>query len=195
MEGILRSSLITHRMPTIQVDDYTGRLLQLLTALRRPERVIEIGTLFGYSTVYLARGLPPGARLTTLESDAEVAELARHNVEQAGLSDRVEVVVGPAAESLLTVRPGSVGLVFIDADKKAYVDYLKLCYPLLESGGLLIADDAFADGDYESEAAPDAEPDREVQAIRSYGQAVGRSPALFSAFIPTEAGLLISLKV
>ncbi|MET9730312.1 O-methyltransferase [Streptomyces sp. NPDC006458] len=194
LDEILRRSLLDDRLPTIQVDDNAGRVLQLLTRLRRPRHVLEIGTLFGYSTIHLARGLPEGGRVTTLEIDPRAAEVARRNLRAAGVDDRVDVVVGDAFAYLASLPPESVGLVFIDADKKAYPDYLGHCYPLLEPGGLLIADDAFAQGDFTAERAEGSDEDREARAIHRYNRAVGRSARLFSAFVGTENGLLVSVK-
>lgn len=195
LDEILRRSLLTDHMPTIQVDDNAGRVLQLLTMLKRPRHVIEIGTLFGYSTIHLARGLTSDGRLTTLEVDPRAADIARRNLQTAGVAERVEVVVGDAVDYLRTVPPESVGMIFIDADKKSYPEYLKHCFPLLEPGGLLVADDAFAQGDFRAEQSEGVEPDREVRAIHTYNSAVGRSRRLFSAFVGTENGLLMSCKV
>ncbi|MFB6815393.1 O-methyltransferase [Streptomyces sp. NPDC056347] len=194
LDEILTRSLAGRGMPTIQIDDNAGRVLRLLTSLQRPRHVIEIGTLFGYSTVHIARGLPPEGRITSLEIDQEAAALARENLELAGVADRVEIVVGDAATYLPTVPPQTVGMVFIDADKKAYPDYLKLSYPLLEPRGLLIADDAFGQGDFIGESAAKTAAAREARAIHTYARAVGHSPRLFSAFIGTEQGMLISRK-
>lgn len=195
LEDILKRSLLTNRMRPMQVDDNAGRILQLLTLLRRPRHVIEIGTLFGYSAIYLARGLPEGGRLTTLEIDAAAADVALHNIEAAGLADRVNIVVGNAIDYLATVPPESIGMIFIDADKKSYSQYLKLSFPLLEPGGLLVADDAFAQGDFAAEQDGGADSDRERKGIRAYARAVGKSPRLFSAFVGTENGLMVSYKV
>lgn len=106
----------------------------------------------------------------------------------------VDIVVGDAVEYLATVPPESVGLLFIDADKKSYPAYLKHGFRALEWGGLLVADDAFARGDFTGEAGPDPTEDREVRAIAAYARAVGRSPLLLSAFVGTENGMLISVK-
>ncbi|MFF0145158.1 putative O-methyltransferase YrrM [Amycolatopsis sulphurea] len=191
LDGVLRESLLQRSMPTIQIDDNAGRLLQLFTQLRKPARALEIGTLFGYSAIHIARGLPPGGRLTTIDNDPVAAELARANLVEAGVADRVDVVVGNATEYLATLTPASVGLIFIDADKKAYPAYLKACYPLLEDDGLLIADDAFAQGDFsaENDAGDDS---RERAAIHAYNVAVSRAAKLFSAFVGTENGLMVS---
>jgi predicted O-methyltransferase YrrM len=194
LDEILRDSVLQQGMPAIQVDDNAGRILQLLVMLRRPRHVIEIGTLFGYSTIHLARGLPDGGRITTLEVDLGAAELARRNLAKAGVADRVEVVVGDATGYLATVPPESVGMIFIDADKKSYPRYLAASFPLLEPGGLLVADDAFALGDFTGEAAGGGDGARELAAIHSYNRAVGKSARLFSAFIGTRNGLLVSSK-
>jgi len=193
LDQILRRSLAA-QMPTIQIDDNAGRLLQLLTMVHAPRLVIEIGTLFGYSTIYIARGLPPGGRIITLEVDPIAAGLARQNVDAAGVGDLVDIVVGDAADYLTTAEPESVGMLFIDADKKSYPTYLKLAFPLLEAGGLMIADDAFASGDFAGEAEQGEAGDREIKGICGYARAVGRSPRLFSAFAGTEHGMLISYK-
>lgn len=193
LDGILRGALLERGMPTIQIDDNAGRILQLMTLLRKPIHALEIGTLFGYSAIHIARGLPPGGRLTTIDSDPVAAELAGVNLTKAGVSNKVDVVVGDALEYLATVPANSLGLVFIDADKKSYPAYLKACFPLLEEDGLLIADDAFAQGDFSAENEGDDDT-QERDAIHAYNRAVGRSTKLFSAFLGTENGLIVSYR-
>lgn len=195
LDGVLRDAILQRGMPSIQVDDNEGRILQLLTLLLRPQRVIEVGTLFGYSTIHLARGLPEGGQLLSLEVDPERAALAQGYIEGAGLEDRVVIMVGDAVELLSTVESDSVDMVFIDADKKSYPEYLKACFPLLRSGGLLVADDAFAQGDFSGESEEEGGGLRELRAIDTYNRAVLRSDRLFSAFVGTGNGLMASYKV
>ncbi|MFE3097612.1 O-methyltransferase [Streptomyces sp. NPDC059248] len=194
LDGVLRDALLRKDMPAIQVDDSGARMLQLLTMVHRPRLVVEVGTLFGYSAIHIARGLAPGGRLVTIESDADTARTARAYLEQAGVSDRVEVVNADAVTHLRTLPPGSVDMVFIDADKKSYPQYLKLCFPLLRSGGLLIADDISPGGDFSGESEPGADPDREARGIGTYVKAVARSNRLYSAFVGSAHGLLVSYK-
>jgi len=194
LDEILRDALLEHGLRPMQIDDNAARVLQLLTLIRRPQKVIEVGTFFGYSSIHIARGLPDGGRLTSLEIDNELAGLARHNLERAGLSDRVNIVMGTAADYLTTVELKSIDMIFIDADKISYPEYLKLSFPLLKDGGLLIADDAFLHGDFSTEAEDDNSSDKAVNAISTYSRAVGKSPRLFSAFIGTKNGLLVSYK-
>jgi caffeoyl-CoA O-methyltransferase len=195
LDEILRTALLDLGLRPMQVDDNAARVLQLLTHLHRPMRVIEIGTYFGYSTIHLARGLPDGGRLTTLELDGELAALAQENLERAGVAGRVEVLTGDAVEYLKSMQPKSVDMVFIDADKKAYPTYLKLCYGLVKSGGLILADDAFAEGDYGPETLPDAEDGEAVRAINTYNRAVLNSDKVLSAFIGTDNGLIATYKL
>ncbi len=195
LDMLLRKSLLGRGLRPMQVDDNAARVLQLLTLLKRPRAAIEIGAFFGYSTVHIARGLPPEAKLTSFELDPELAALARDNVAAAGLTDRVEIVAGDAAAHLLAWQPGVVDLIFIDADKCSYPKYLKLCFPLLAQGGLLIADDAFAAGDFSVEASDGEAGKSEVVAINTFNRAILKSDALFSAFVGTENGLMVSLKL
>ena len=109
-------------MPQIQVSAVHGRLLQVLARAVNARRILEIGTLGGYSAIWLARALPHDGRLVTLELEARHAEVARNNIERAGLSDCVEVVVGPAVESLRRMiddKTEPFDFVFIDADKES----------------------------------------------------------------------------
>lgn len=194
LDGILRRSLLEERMPTIQVDDNAGRILQILTILHRPKVVVEIGALFAYSTIYIARGLTAGACITSFEIDPRSAELAQQNIARAGLSDRSTIICADAAEGLGDFGTDSIDMAFIDGDKKEYPNYLKLLYPRIRKGGLVIADDAFAYGDFAPGNAEEANL-IERKGIESYNLAVGRSPHLFSALIGTQNGLMVSVKI
>jgi caffeoyl-CoA O-methyltransferase len=192
LDSLLRESLIENELRPMQIDDQTGRLLQLLTLIRRPRRVLEVGTFVGYSAIHIARGLPEGGSLISLERDASLVAVARANIATAGVADRIEIVETQAEPYLRVLEPKSFDMIFIDADKKAYPEYLKLCYPLLASDGLLVADDALAIGDFSGE--PDGDAAGAVHAIDTYNRAVARSEQLFSAIVPTKNGLMISYK-
>ncbi|MFI6080786.1 O-methyltransferase [Streptomyces sp. NPDC051217] len=194
LDRVLRDALIREGMPAIQVDDNGARMLQIITRMYRPRLVVEVGTLFGYSAIHIARGLPPEGRLITIESDVRAARMARRYLDEAGVGEKVEVVHDDASDYLATLPRESVDMIFIDADKKSYPQYLKACFPVLRSGGVLIADDVAPGGDFSGEATPGADPDREAAAIDAYVRAAGRSNRLFSAFIGTGHGLLVSFK-
>jgi caffeoyl-CoA O-methyltransferase len=195
LEAMLREALLEQGLRPMHIDDNAARVLQLLTLLKQPRAAIEVGAYFGFSTVHIARALPAGGKLTSYEVDPKLAALARDNVEAAGVADRVEIVASDAAVHLDKWTPGSVDLIFIDAEKRSYPALLKLCFPLLAKGGLLIADDAFAAGDFSNEASDGGASQDSIVAINTYNRAVLKSAALLSAFVGTNNGLIVSVKL
>lgn len=142
----LQSNAIEAGLPDIAVDAVVGRLLLLLTGLTRGRRAIELGTLGGYSGIWMARGLQPDGKLITLEIDEKHADFAQDQFTQAGVADRVEIRRGDALDTLGELKgelaPRSVDLVFLDADKERYPTYWKLLRPMIAVGGLLVMDNA-----------------------------------------------------
>jgi predicted O-methyltransferase YrrM len=136
-------------LPAIHVAPNQGKLLHLLARMRGARRILEIGTLGGYSTIWMARALPADGRLITLEYDPRHAEVARSNIARAGLADRVEVRVGPALENLQRIareRPGAFDLTFIDADKENNPDYFRWALRLSAPGSVIIVDNVVRSG-------------------------------------------------
>jgi predicted O-methyltransferase YrrM len=134
-------------LPDIAVSATQGKLLQLLAQTLGARKILEIGTLGGYSSIWLARGLVPDGRLITLEVDPAHADVARRNLDRAGLGGRVEVRLGPALETLPgLVEAGPFDLIFIDADKQNNADYLKWAVRLARPGSLIIVDNVVRDG-------------------------------------------------
>ena len=132
----------------INVSGTEGKLLHVLALAIGAKRVLEIGTLGGYSGIHLARALPPDGKLLTLEIDAHHAEVARRSFERAGVGHKVEVRVGAASETLQKLAATNeppFDLIFIDADKDGYTNYLRLSLPLLREGGLLLGDNTLPD--------------------------------------------------
>ncbi len=132
----------------MNVSGTEGKLLQILALTAQAKRILEIGTLGGYSGIHFARVLPEDGKLITLEIDPHHAEVARRNFEDAGVSAKVEVRVGPASETLRQLAAASeppFDLIFIDADKDSYTEYLRLALPLLREGGLLLGDNTLRD--------------------------------------------------
>jgi predicted O-methyltransferase YrrM len=132
-------------LPTIDVSPTEGRLLHILARLAGARTILEIGTLGGYSTIHLARALPEGGRLVTLEALPKHAEVARANIAAAGLADRVELIVGPALAMLPTLE-GPFDFVFIDADKESNADYLDWALKLARPGTVIVCDNVVCDG-------------------------------------------------
>jgi len=171
-------------LPAIQVAANQGKLLHLLVRLQGARTILEVGTLGGYSTIWLARALPPDGRLVTLELDPTHAEVASANIARAGLGARVEVRVGPASESLSRLTQEGVepfDMVFIDADKEGYPDYLDWALRLTRPGSLIVADNVVRGGAVMDPASSDPR----VQAVRRFIELVAAEPCLDATVIQT----------
>ena len=167
-------------LPKIAVSAQQGKFLSLLATALGARRILEIGTLGGFSTIWLARGAGPDGHVTTLEYEPKHAEVARANIDRAGVGDRVEVVVGPALETLPTVTQGPFDLVFIDADKKNNAGYLEWAVKLTHSGSVIVVDNVIRDG-----AILSSDPDDVVRATRRTLELMGEHPELDTAVLQT----------
>ena len=179
-------------LPRIQLPPATARAVQLLLRTAGTKQVVEVGSLAGYSAVWIGRALPPDGRLTTLEIDPARADHTRRSVEAAGLAGRVEVRVGDAAETLATMGPaGSVDAVFLDADKERYAAYLEEGARLLRSGGLLMADNAFWKG---LVLAPESSGDERAVLIDDFNQRLATDPRFEATILPVGDGLAVAVR-
>lgn len=192
LDTVLRDALLDRKLHPMQVDENGARFLQLLVSLHKPLRVLEIGTYFGYSAIHMARALPEGGRLTTVECDPEIARIARMNFSLSKVDNLVDLVVTDAIELLRAQEESSLDMIFIDGAKESYPEYLKNCFNLLKVGGLLVADDCFPDGNFEKERGFDLDLPR--KAINTYNRAVTSSPRLLTTFFGSQHGMAVSLK-
>lgn len=163
-----------------------GKLLNLLARAMGASTVLEIGTLVGYSTIWLARGLPIGGRVITLEADPEYAQLARRNVDSAGVGDRVEIRIGPALETLPQLRDATgspFDLVFVDADKENDVAYVEWALELCRPGALIVIDNIVRFGGVLSPAA--AEYDSGARGSREVLKFIGSHARLDGTALQT----------
>jgi len=171
-------------LPTIDVAPNQGKLLHLLARIQGARRILEIGTLGGYSTIWLARALPSDGKLITLEVEAKHAEVARANIERAGLSSLVQLRLGPALESLLQLQKEGAkpfDLIFIDADKQNIPAYLEWSLRLSRPGTVIITDNVIRDG-----AIINAEdPDPRVQGVRRLFEMMSADPRLDATALQT----------
>jgi predicted O-methyltransferase YrrM len=183
-------------LPSIQVSPPQGKLLQMLVRLVGAKRILEFGTLGGYSAILMARALPADGRLITLEAKAEYADVARRSIAGAGVGDRVEVRVGPALEALPELDEGvePFDLVFIDADKANSPAYCAWSIDRTRPGGLIVADNVVRDG-----TLADAESsDERVVAQRRLHEMLAAEPRVDATTIQTVGvkgydGFLIAL--
>jgi len=171
-------------LPHIAVAPNQGKLLMLLAQIQGAQRILEIGTLGGYSTIWLARALPAAGRLVTLEADAEHAAVAGRNIARAGLSDIIELRIGSALDTLPKLAAegrGPFDLVFIDADKESNPDYLTWALKLTRRGSLIIADNVVQDG----AVANTRSRDPSLIGIRRFNELVAADPRLSATVIQT----------
>ncbi len=176
-------------MPPIAVTANEGKLLELLVRIQGARRVLELGTLCAYSTIWLARPLPTGGRLVTLEYDPRHAEIARQNIATAGLDHVVDVRVGPALETLpeLAAEGGDpFDLIFIDADKKNYPAYLEWGLKLSRPGTLIVIDNVIGGGAIlDPDAAEPWGEEGGVAGMRRFYELLGAEPRLSATAIQT----------
>jgi caffeoyl-CoA O-methyltransferase len=174
-----------------------GRFLELLVHSTGARSVLEIGTFTGYSSIAMAAGLVPGGRIVTLELSAEHARLSRANIEASGCADRIEVVEGPALESLAAL-PGPFDLVFIDADKTGYDAYFEATLPKLSPHGLIVCDNTLYGGQVLGPAASGAgtaasggHRDENAEALRIFNEKVATDHRVVCAFTTIRDGVTL----
>ena len=183
LEAALRASAEAG-LPAIAVSPPQGRFLNLLARVHGARLILELGTLGGYSTIWLARALPADGRLVTLELDPDYAAVAEANIARAGLADLVEQRVGPAAEGLRRLTEEGAGpfdLVFIDADKQGTPEYFELSLQLVRPGGLIVVDNVVRDG---ALADPDTDDPRAL-GMRRFHELASKQPRVEATTIQT----------
>ena len=171
-------------LPAINVSPAQGKLLHLMARAHGARNILEIGTLGGYSTIWLARALPAGGRLITLEANPKHAAVARANIAQAGLTRVVDLRLGQAIETLPQLSAEKLGpfdLIFIDADKPGYPDYLFWALELSQPGSLIIADNVVRNG----EVANAVSIDPNVQGVRRYNALLAAEPRVTATVLQT----------
>lgn len=171
-------------LPQIAVAPNQGKLLYLLARMNGARAILEIGTLGGYSTIWLARALPADGRLISLEYEPRHAEVARANLDRAGLADRVDIRVGPALDSLAVLEHEAAGpfdLVFVDADKPNNPDYLAWALKLTRPGSVIIVDNVVRAG----KVADATTTDPSVVATRTMAEMLAAEPTVTATMVQT----------
>jgi predicted O-methyltransferase YrrM len=183
LDQVLESSAAAG-LPPIAVTPNLGKLLYLLAKIQRAQKILEIGTLAGYSTIWLARALPPGGRLITLEADPKHAEISKSNIAKAGLSNTVEVRFGNALEALPQLEAENSGpfdLIFVDAEKRDNPDYFVWSLKLSRPGTILVFDNVVRDG----AVVDPSNTTPSVEGIRRFNELVAAEPRVTATAIQT----------
>ena len=195
LQQITRSTHLEVINPRMLSGHVQGRVLSMLSQMIRPKRILELGTFTGYSALCLAEGLTEDGRLITIEHNDEMEDSIRRNLALSPLGEKIELVIGDAKEAMrrLGERREAKGaevfdLVFIDADKKEYCDYLDLVLPLMRKGGWILADNTLWDG-HIIESAYDK--DKQTIALRAFNDKVAQDERLEKVILPLRDGLTI----
>lgn len=189
-DAVLEESLAASKaagLPAIHVSPTQGKFLMLLAMISRAKRVLEIGTLGGYSTIWLARGLPADGKVVTLEFDPKHAAIARQNFARAGIEQKIDLRLGRALETLPLIEDeagGPFDLIFIDADKISTCDYFQWSLKLSRSGTVIVIDNVVREGEIVNAQSSDGN----VQALRRLNQMLSREPRVTSTAIQTVGG-------
>jgi caffeoyl-CoA O-methyltransferase len=183
---LAEETIATTRAPQMMVGHLEGRFLKMLVAMLRPRHILEIGTFTGYSSLSMAEALPPGGRITCLDISEKHAAIARRYHREAGYADRVDIVVGPAIDSLKSL-PGPFDLVFIDADKENYRNYYEDVLPKLSANGVIAVDNVLWSGRVIAEDARDAD----TEAIRRFNDFVAADPRVECVLLTVRDGVTL----
>ena len=190
LKRITRSTHLEVINPRMLSGHVQGRVLSMFSQMIRPQRILELGTFTGYSALCLAEGLTENGKLITIEHNDEMESAIRRNLALSPLGDKIELVIGDAKEELkrLGERREAFDLVFIDADKKEYCDYLDLVLPLMRSGGWILADNTLWDGHIIDSAYDKV---KQTVALREFNDKVAQDSHLEKVILPLRDGLTI----
>jgi predicted O-methyltransferase YrrM len=176
-------------LPPISISADEGRLLQVLLSAISARRVLEVGTLGGYSAICMARALPPDGRVVTVEIEPKHAEFARRYIERAQLADRIEVRVGRALDVLPALDGERFDVIFLDADKEPLPTYFEWALRLVRPGGLIIADNALWGGRvYDGD-----ETDERTRGVREFNRRMATDPRVLGIIVPTHDGVAVAV--
>lgn len=179
-----------------QIGAEEGRLLQMLMRLHGAKRVVEVGTLLGYSAIWMARALPEGGHIITLEKDADHARLARGFIAESDVAERITLMEGDANTNLGTLSTEApFDMLFIDADKPGYNAYLDWAEQNIRQGGLIVADNTLLFGAAWQEKAPEGTAPSTHAAMRRFNARLADRRKYDATMIPTEEGLTVAVKL
>jgi caffeoyl-CoA O-methyltransferase len=188
---LARATHLQTHQPQMLSGHLQGVFLQMISHMVSPSAILEIGTFTGYSAICLAYGLKPGGKLITIDCNPEMEDFAGTYFEEAGLKDRIRMLIGDAREIIATL-PGPFDLVFIDADKENYITYFDMVFPKVSPGGYILADNALW---YGQVVKPGAESDRESAGIVNFNKYVHHYKGVENVLVPIRDGIMIARKM
>ena len=191
----IRERLVSAGRWGVNIGANEGKILQLLIELSRASKVVEIGTLFGYSGVWIARSLPEGGRLFTIERDHDCVRMAKKAFEECGVLESVTLLEGDALEVLQGLSAqGPFDLVFIDANKSAYPQYLEWAAQNVRRGGLIVADNTLLGGHVVEPEKPEALSRAQYTEMRRFNDLIANDERFFGTILPTDEGLTVAIR-
>lgn len=181
--------------PGMQLGADEGKLLFLLIKMKQVKTILEIGTFLGYSATWMAKALPDDGALCTLEKNAEYARQARQNFIKCGVSDKIEIVEGDAMEILPTLQSKEFDMIFIDANKAKYLEYLEFAEKMLKKDGLLVTDNTLLfDAVFDNEIFLKSVTEQTIINMRKFNEKLANKDKFCAILLPTENGLTVALK-
>ncbi len=177
-------SLDTEGLPQISVTANQGKFLQIMVVLCKARRILELGTLGGYSSIWMGRGLPDKGKLITVEIDPHHALVAGQNIKRAGLSEKIEIRIGKAMDYLsqmIASKEEPFDMIFIDADKPSYTEYFNLALQLSRTGTLIICDNVIRQG----EILDNDSPDEKVKGVQRFNKMLGNNTRVMATIMQT----------
>lgn len=187
---LLKKEATATGIPAIWISPSQAAFMQILLRAARAQRVVEVGTLAGYSAIAMARALPENGKVVTIELNPAHATFAERWIARSDVAGKIELMRGAGVDCLPKLESGSADACFLDADKANYPNYLRECLRILKRGGLLMADNAFAFGELFA-AAPDRD---DVLAMRKFNDLLAQEPALQSIIVPLGDGLWVGVR-
>jgi predicted O-methyltransferase YrrM len=190
LNRLSRATHLRTHQPQMLSGHLQGAFLQMISQMIRPFTILEIGTFTGYSAICLAQGLKPGGRLITMDCNPEMEDFAVPYFEEAGLKDKISMLVGDATE-IIEKQQGPFDLVFIDADKENYIRYFEMIFPKVSPGGYILADNTLW---YGRVIQPDAETDRETMGIVNFNKFIKQHTGIQHVLLPLRDGIMMVRK-
>jgi len=192
----VKKSIKINGLRQINVSPLEGCILRVLLQIHQSKKVVEVGTLAAYSTIWIARSLPLNGVVYSFEKDEMVANIARENIKNSDVADKIKIISGDAHANLKAIEnEGAFDAIFIDAEKTGYIKYLEWADKNIRKGGLIIADNTLQAGDITKTEFDDKRKEKTINAIKNFNEAIANPLKYSSVILPTQEGLTVAIKL